>query len=438
MDENLKRSALLFAIRSLYDNLARFSSFGIKYSSKFLCIILFFCIIALIFGISGFFYTIDYLYLLVLIFKLIITISGLNQPIVVRSEEYELPLYTILVPLLHEKEIISQLFLSIRAIDYPSLDVKILLEEDDIETIEEVNCRNNGDFDVIIVPKCNPMTKAKACNYGLFFARGEYVTIYDAEDIPDPMQLRENVGIDCSQARLRIYNRTQNLLTRFFTLEYECLFGYMLPGLQNMKMPIPLGGTSNHIKTDILRKIGGWDPYNLAEDADLGFRLHYFGYNAKILDSITMEESVNSISAWMKQRSRWIKGYIQTYFVHICNISSIKSAITLNLFIGLPVLVFLIGPIAVMIYIICACNGVQIDHFVYDLSLFDLDLGYIITVISGMIAVMRNKWYSMIPLTFIFPLYWILHPFASYRAIYQLLKNPYYWDKTKHHGFLKK
>src|SRR5207247_7375152 len=169
-----------------------------------------------------------------------------------------------------------------------------------------------------------PRTKPKACNYGLTLARGDLLTIYDAEDRPDPLQLRRAAvafrrlddPVACLQARLSYHNANQNMITRWFTAEYLTWFGGLLPALVEQGAPVPLGGTSMHIRTDVLRMIGAWDPYNVTEDADLGLRLHRLGYRTHVLDSTTYEEATSDFVNWVKQRSRWYKGYMQTWLVH--------------------------------------------------------------------------------------------------------------------------
>ncbi len=217
---------------------------------------------------------------------------------------------------------------SIRRLDYPKvkLDVLILLEEDDEETVQAARAMNlPSHFRIIVVPNGNPKGKPKALNYGLLHARGEYVVIYDAEDTPDVQQLKHAVvifnktdeSLCCIQGKLNYYNRDQNLLTQWFTIEYSMWFDLLLPGLNATDAPIPLGGTSNHFRVRQLQELGAWDPYNVTEDADLGVRLYKAGYSTAVMDSTTYEEANSQFFNWINQRSRWVKGYIQSYLVHM-------------------------------------------------------------------------------------------------------------------------
>jgi len=217
---------------------------------------------------------------------------------------------------------------SLRNIDYPlsKLDIKLILEDDDEETIAAAkNLNLESMFEIIRVPVSLPKTKPKACNYALNFARGELVTIYDAEDKPERDQLKKAViafrkapkNTAVIQARLNYFNANENWLTRMFTLEYSLWFDFYLPALEALKIPIPLGGTSNHFKLRILKDVNAWDPYNVTEDADLGVRLTQLNYRVGVVNSTTYEEATNRFGNWIRQRSRWIKGYMQTYLVHM-------------------------------------------------------------------------------------------------------------------------
>jgi cellulose synthase/poly-beta-1,6-N-acetylglucosamine synthase-like glycosyltransferase len=239
-----------------------------------------------------------------------------------------LPIYTVLVPAYHEPEVIAALVANLSRLEYPPerLDVKLLLERDDQATIEAaLNAPSALDIELLLLPEGEPRTKPRALNYGLTFARGDLVTIYDAEDDPEPLQLRRAVAalnqlspdVACLQARLTFHNPEQNMITRWFTAEYATWFTFYLPGLSGLKAPIPLGGTSNHFKRTALADVGAWDPYNVTEDADLGIRLCRKGWQVGVLDSVTLEEANSDFVNWVKQRSRWYKGYLQTFLAHM-------------------------------------------------------------------------------------------------------------------------
>jgi cellulose synthase/poly-beta-1,6-N-acetylglucosamine synthase-like glycosyltransferase len=238
----------------------------------------------------------------------------------VLGDDRELPVYTIICALYREARVVGDLVAAIRALDYPpeKLDVKFVLEADDAETPRALARLHLGPpFEIIIAPTRGPRTKPKALNVALPFARGAYTVVFDAEDRPEPDQLRRALGafctdkrLACVQASLSIYNPGETLLTRMFTANYAGQFDALLPGLAAMHLPFPLGGSSNHFRTAVLRKVGAWDPYNVTEDADLGIRLHRLGYRSAVMPSVTYEEAPVRFTIWRNQRTRWYKGWM--------------------------------------------------------------------------------------------------------------------------------
>ncbi|MEN9217412.1 MAG: glycosyltransferase, partial [Gloeomargarita sp. DG_2_bins_126] len=371
-----------------------------------------------------------------------------------RLTDDELPVYTILVPVYNEPEIVSMLIKGLGQLDYPheKLDVLLLLEEKDKVTIEAAKAARPPHYiRFIYVPDSQPKTKPKACNYGLAFAQGQYLTIYDAEDIPDPDQLKKAIlafrqgspNLVCVQAALNYFNRDENFLTRMFTLEYSYWFDYLLPGLERLQLPIPLGGTSNHFRTDRLLELGGWDPFNVTEDADLGIRASQRGYTVGVIDSTTYEEANCRLKNWIRQRSRWIKGYMQTWLVH--NRDPWKSLKTLGLgnwlayqfFVGGSVVCFLSNPILWLFFLYAAISRAPwleqlFPGWMVYISLFNLILGNSIGIYLNMIAVFRRRYYHLTWYALFNPIYWFLHSAAAYMALWQLFTKPFYWEKTIH------
>ena len=240
-------------------------------------------------------------YVIGVFYKLVISLAsfvndghGVTKELIAELSDAELPIYSILVPVYKEPEVVPRLLKALARMDYPKekLDVLVLMEADDAETIESAKAaRPPSFFRFIIVPDSLPRTKPKACNYGLNFCRGKYVTIYDAEDVPEPDQLKKAVAafehggekLICVQAALNYFNAKENYLTRMFTLEYSYWFDTLLPGLDRLGLPIPLGGTSNHFRLDALWKLLAWDPFNVTEDADLGIRASSQAYTVGLI-----------------------------------------------------------------------------------------------------------------------------------------------------------
>ncbi|MGA8612245.1 MAG: glycosyltransferase family 2 protein [Xanthobacteraceae bacterium] len=368
--------------------------------------------------------------------------------------ENELPVFTVLVPMFREAAMLPRLAQAMRDLDYPlgKLDIKIVLEAGDLETIEAARALGlEGVFEIIIVPPSEPQTKPKACNFALRFARGEYLVIYDAEDRPEPDQLRKVVATfrrsppntACLQCRLNYYNAKENWLTRMFTLDYALWFDQVLPGLERLGMPIPLGGTSNHFRIDVLRELHAWDPFNVTEDADLGIRIGQKGYRVGVVDSTTFEEACCQVGQWLRQRSRWLKGYMQTLLVHTRRpVQFARSVGLLGLFgfvffIGGTVLTGLLNPLFWLFYIIwLAAAAVNLDvifpHSLLYLCLFNLLAGNGAFTYLTILAPIRRGFLYLIPYSFSLAGYWVLISLASYRALWQLLRDPFLWEKTEH------
>jgi cellulose synthase/poly-beta-1,6-N-acetylglucosamine synthase-like glycosyltransferase len=401
-------------------------------------------------------------FLLTITFKLFLSLVGSKFELyqaVTKSEvkniiDDELPIYTILLPVYKEDKLIKKLIWNLQSLDYPrdQLDIKLLIEEDDDKTLNAVrNLDFPAIFEVIVVPFHMPKTKPKACNYGLHFSRGQYLTIYDAEDIPDTDQLKKVVAMFnklpdeyiCVQCALNYFNRNENFLTRMFTLEYSYWFDYVLPGLDTLDIPIPLGGTSNHFKMASLVELGAWDPFNVTEDADLGVRAYAKGHKIAVLNSTTYEEANNDFFNWIRQRSRWIKGYMQTYLVHMRDPGGLirkigfKGFLGFTFFVGATPIMFLINPILILIFIGYVVFDLGIIRTIFPdwvlfISIFNLMVGNILMIYVNMMAVFKRRYYELILFAIANPIYWLMHSVAAYKGLYQLIVNPFYWEKTNH------
>jgi cellulose synthase/poly-beta-1,6-N-acetylglucosamine synthase-like glycosyltransferase len=366
----------------------------------------------------------------------------------------ELPAYTVLVPAYREPEVIGRLLAEIDRIEYPRnrLDVKLLLEADDRATREAVEAAAPGPHvQVVVVPDQAPKTKPKACNIGLAAARGRYLTIYDAEDRPDPLQLRRAAAafrgapadVACLQAKLAYYNADQNLLTRWFAAEYAGWFNQLLPGLVARNAPVPLGGTSNHFRVDVLARVGGWDPYNVTEDADLGIRLHRAGYRTRVIESETLEEANSDVINWVKQRSRWYKGYFQTWLVHMRHPIQLLREVGLagfigfNLFVGGTPLLSLLNPVfwaMAAIWFIASPPFIAalFPSWLYYAATVSLVAGNATFFYTSLVSARLTGRPTLVLAGLLVPVYWVLMSVAAVKALVQLASSPSFWEKTVH------
>jgi cellulose synthase/poly-beta-1,6-N-acetylglucosamine synthase-like glycosyltransferase len=395
-------------------------------------------------------------------FKFVVATQGARYDVVERITDTEvaalddadLPTYTVLVPVFREANIVAQLIDNLGGLDYPvhKLEVIILTEEEDQETRDAIASANPPPhFRVISVPKGHPQTKPRACNVGLYVATGDFLVIYDAEDTPDPDQLKKALiafarggeSTACVQAALNYFNARENVLTRMFTLEYSYWFDYMLAGLDHASLPIPLGGTSNHFRTASLVELGGWDPYNVTEDADLGIRASAVGYRVGVINSTTMEEANTSIPNFIRQRSRWIKGYMQTSLVHarrpvalVREIGLRRFAAFVLLIAGTPATFLCVLPFSALTLVtfVIPQGALQalFPVWVLWLCLFNFLVGNAIMIYLSMMGPFKRGTFHLILWSLLNPVYWTLHSIAAYKALWQLLTRPHYWEKTEH------
>lgn len=366
----------------------------------------------------------------------------------------ELPVYSVLVPMYKEPESVAHLVDALRAMDYPDArkDVQLLLEEDDAETRAAADALDLPPWiRVTLIPPSFPRTKPKACNLGLESARGTYLVIYDAEDRPEPDQLKKAVcgfrrvprDVVCLQSRLNFYNPRQNLLTRWFTAEYSASFDLILPGLSAADTVIPLGGTSNHFVTAALRELLGWDAYNVTEDCDLGVRIVRHGYASRMLATTTWEEACGSLPFWIRQRTRWFKGYVQTWFVHMRNPFRLLRELGLADFLHFQVIIggvmvcVLLNPIfwalaALWFVLRMEAFTVLFPGPIFALGALCLFAGNFVFTYLGALACFRRGYYDLVLVALFAPLYWVLMSYSGWRAFLQFFSDPFHWEKTQH------
>lgn len=371
-----------------------------------------------------------------------------HAPSAAKRAERRLPPYTVIAALRHEAVVVPQLIGRLSRLSYPQAKLRgyIVVEADDTETAAAVRkCPRPGWLKLIVAPPGAPMTKPRALNIALSRVTDGLVTVYDAEDDPDPDQLREAAGrfaaggdrLACLQAPLRIrVDEGAGWLQRQFAGEYGALFEIVLPAMARLGLPFPLGGTRNHFRVEALRAVGGWDAFNVTEDADLGFRLWRNGYASGVLASPTWESPPASIRTWLRQRTRWLKGYLQTLGVHLRDPLGLgaRGLAALFLTIGLTIAAALLEGVVLCwiaaILLVSAMQGMAPGLPPMDLVL--LAAGWLTAAASCRLgarrAGVRYGWWE----AFTSPLYWGLLTVALPHAVYRLVTQPFYWDKTPH------
>lgn len=360
------------------------------------------------------------------------------------------PRYTILAALHDEAEVAHQLISRLAEIDYPHdrLEALLLLEAHDLETLDAVLAVDRPHWmHIVVVPPGSPGTKPRALNHGLARATGDLIVIYDAEDDPDPLQLREAAGrfaddgagrLACLQAPLRIRTRfgRPNALQRQFAVEYAALFEITLPAMARLGLPFPLGGTSNHFRTDVLRALGGWDAYNVTEDADLGFRLWRSGWRLDVIRRPTYESAPEGVQIWLPQRTRWLKGYMQTWGVHTRTLQGLgwRGVTALVMSLGLALVSAGMHAVAMawmtMSLVMAVAAGAPPTTGALSLSVLVLGLAaaWLQCVLGARKAHTPYSAADMI----LAPLYWSMLSLAFAHAAWRLIREPHAWDKTPH------
>ena len=372
-----------------------------------------------------------------------------------RIDDAALPPYTVIVALYREARVARQLAEALDRLDYPRAKLQILfvVEADDQETAEALREHPpRSPHEILVAPPGLPKTKPRALNIAAPFVEGELLAVFDAEDKPHPRQLRDAAAkfarspesVACLQASLAIENGEDNLFTAFFALDYAALFDAFNPGLCAFGLPIFLGGTSNHFRVAILKKIGFWDAWNVTEDADLGLRLARHGYQVQTLASHTFEEAPVTLKALVNQRSRWMKGWMQTALTHLrdprqlrADLGLARTLATLVMFVG-GFLGPLLGPLLAAIFAWRAAFGEMLaPKTLVDAAFSTLWCSLALSGLASAfwpmyLGMRRRKLERLWPAFFIAPLWQAMLTLAAWRALIELWKNPYLWRKTEH------
>jgi cellulose synthase/poly-beta-1,6-N-acetylglucosamine synthase-like glycosyltransferase len=372
-----------------------------------------------------------------------------------RVDDSRLPIYTVAVPLYREEAVLHQMLAALTALDYPAakLDIRLLIEAEDTGMHAALaHIALPPHVSATVVPPGPPRTKPRALNLALLEARGALFTIFDAEDIPDPQQLRMAAArflrapgdLACLQARLVIDHANEGWLPALFALEYAGLFEVLNPGLLRSGLPIMLGGTSNHFRTSALRAIGGWDAWNVTEDADLGLRLVRAGYRMGDLPSDTREEAPLTLPAWLKQRSRWIKGYMQTLVTHsraplrLLREAGLPATLAfLSLCLG-TVVTALAYPVFAVAAFIAYREGSLLSptgafsSLTSTLALAVWIFGALALFLPPAIGALRRRAPRLLLLLPMLPFYYGLVCVAAWMALYEYRARRFTWNKTMH------
>lgn len=362
----------------------------------------------------------------------------------------EVPKYAILLPMRNENtDVVKELIKNISNLNYPQskLDVVMLVDQDDdyLEEIKQLKKPNN--FRILSSEATFPFTKPKVCNLGLITTDAEFVTIYDAEDNPDRNQLLkvlkkfEDPNVACVQCRLHYNNKDANWLSKFFNLEYLTWFSMTIRGLYKVQgegAVIPLGGTSQHLRTKDLIKIGGWDARNVTEDCDLGVRLARLGKSTVISNSYTNEIAVEKLKHFIPQRTRWQMGFMVTYINHCKDFLNLYKELGAHRFLHFMMSIFgnfinpLITPLLFIIFVRSYFFGYSGETYVEIVPWITLIGNYLLIFLSHLTSSIKYQkgkyWYMSI----FQPIYYLIQVVTVHRAVWKLITATYKWEKTPH------
>lgn len=367
----------------------------------------------------------------------------------------EMPVYTVMVALYREADVVSQLMTSLGRLVWPrsKLEVVLVCECDDHETLDAIRALELRELvRVVEVPVSEPRTKPKALSYALPLSTGEYVAVFDAEDRPHPGQLLEawrafrsgGETLACVQAPLVITNGATSWLSRMFAFEYAALFSLVLPWLAERQLVLPLGGTSNHFRRSALEGAGAWDPYNVTEDADLGIRLCRMGCMVGTISSPTCEDAPTDLDVWLRQRTRWFKGWIQTWLVHMRHPVRLFREVGPGSFLVIQILVpcaltAVLSNVVLVAALILGGAWLAVTGRLPDvyaalliLDLTNIVLGYGGFLASGWISLRKQDRVGFWHYAALTPVYWLMLSLAAWRALWQLYRCPHHWEKTPH------
>lgn len=397
------------------------------------------------------------LWLLLVVLPVLLRLAALLTPVSPpdangsQIEDTDLPVYSVLVPLRDEANMVDQLCRSLGQLDYPreKLQVIFVVESRSPETIAAVRRHlDHARFSLTVVPDAPPLTKPKALDFALPLCRGEFVVVYDAEDRPAHDQLRAIVGkfrhqpdLHCIQARLLIGNGANGPLPALFAGEYAGLFTVILPAIARWGAVMPLGGTSNHFRLATLRLLGGWDAYNVTEDADLGVRLARRRHRTATHVSVTMEDAPTALGPWLGQRTRWTKGWMQTYAVHnrrplllLADLGWWRFALFQVTMLGMLLAPLLHSAFAITIVTVLVGGFPSVIelHPWLIVCIFTCLVGQVAAIVTNLVGLYRTGQTDLVRCQALLPLYWLLIAWATLRALREFVHQPFHWFKTPH------
>ncbi len=401
-------------------------------------------------------------YIFVVLFKVVMMIASIREepheysPDEIRAvADSDLPVMTILIPLYKEHTLIPQIFKYLSEFDYPpeKLDIIFILEETDKETAEAFLAQNPpSHFKALLSPDVQPKTKPKAMNVAFRQAKGEYIVIYDAEILPEADQLKkayltlkDHPDVNYLHAKFDVYNLRCNWITRLYAAELTYFYHHFMPGVVCLGFPVPISGHTVFFRRTAIEAVGAWDPYNVAEDCDIGIRLFRHGFGSgMMLESHSWEQSTATIPTWVRQRTRWVQGFIQTTLVQLRyplllkkQLKTWRNFCAFLLFVPGNVVQNILNIVQWCLFILWYTTSAPFIQLAYTgptlyISMVCFVAGNFILTFFWMYGLFSRKHYWTVFWAVLTPIYWVMLGIATIRATYHLFLHPYKWDKTQH------
>ena len=361
--------------------------------------------------------------------------------------------FTIMLPARHEEAVYRETLQKVYNLNYPRRLVQIMAicREDDPGTIAEAQAKISELRDPnmqLVIFNDKPINKPHGLNLALQVARGDVVTIFDAEDEPHPEILNIintimlNEGVDVVQSGVQLMNHNTRWFCFLNVLEYFFWFKSSLHFFERLGMT-PLGGNTVFVRRDLMEHLGGWDEKCLTEDADLGIRLSIEGARVRIVyddEFVTREETPHTIEQFIKQRTRWNQGFIQILFKGIW----LKLPTLQKRLLALYVLILpevqsffaLMLPISVALFFFAKLPVWMALLTFMPLYCFILQVFIDLAGLHEFVKVHGRPWRwreAFMQVLAFFP-YQILLGIGAMRAVIRAIQGATNWEKTAHIG----
>ena len=361
--------------------------------------------------------------------------------------------FTLLLPAKNEEAVYRETIQKVYNLNYPKelLQIMAICRVDDPGTIAEAQSKIDelGDPNVqLVIYSDYPVNKPHGMNLALQVARGDIVTIFDAEDEPHPDILNIinttmlNNDVDVVQSGVQLMNHNTKWFCFLNVLEYFFWFKSSMHFFAQVGMT-PLGGNTVFVRRELMEQLGGWDETCLTEDADLGIRLNISHARMRIIyddEFVTREETPHTVAQFIKQRTRWNQGFLQILFkgewLKLERFSQRLLAFYVLTLPELQAFFALLVPVSLLMFFFVKlplwfAMLTFLPFYCFILTAF-IDLAGL----HEFLKVHKRSWNwheAMIMIVAFIPYQWLLS-FGALRAVFRFTQGRSNWEKTAHIG----